>query len=52
MPEEPQQLPNPTDFAEEAIPFDDVVRNLLAAKPVHRKAPDPKAKPDEKPNDP
>jgi hypothetical protein len=52
MPKEPQQPSSPTEFAEEAIPFEDVVRSLLAAKPVHRKAPDPKAKPDEKPNDP
>lgn len=49
---EPQQPSNPEEFAEEAIPFDDVVKRLLAAKPVHRKAPEPKPKPDEKSNDP
>jgi hypothetical protein len=52
MPKEPQPPVPPDDFTEEAIPFDDVVRRLLAAKPVPRKAPEPKAKPDEKPRDP
>ena len=52
MPKEPQQPPSPEEFAEEEMPFDDVLKRLLAAKPIHRKAPDPKAKPDEKPNDP
>ena len=51
MPKEPHP-PTPEEFAEEAIPFDDVMRHLLAAKPVPRKAPDPKAKPDETSNDP
>lgn len=41
----PDAQPDPSDLTEEAIPFDDVLRRLLAAKPSHRKAPEPKAKP-------
>jgi hypothetical protein len=37
------EKPDPKDYAEEAIPFDDVMRKLLKAKPKHRKAaPKPK----------
>lgn len=44
------QTPKPdlSDHEEETAPFDDVLRKLLAAKPVHRPAPDNQA-PDEPP---
>jgi len=39
------QTPKPdlSDHEEEAAPFDDVLRKLLAAKPVHRPASDNQA---------
>jgi len=37
---------NPADYEEEKRPFDDVMRQLLAAKPKHKTANDkPKRKP-------
>lgn len=40
MPKAPDK-PDLTEHEEEAVPFDDVLRKLLAAKPAPRKAPDP-----------
>jgi hypothetical protein len=42
--------PDLSDHEEEATPFDDVLRKLMAAKPVHRPASDNQA-PDEPPKD-
>jgi hypothetical protein len=33
---------NPADYEEEAKPFDDVMRQLLKAKPQHKEAEKPK----------
>jgi hypothetical protein len=38
----PSRQEHSDEFSEEAIPFDDVLRRLLAAKPVHRKPPEHK----------
>jgi hypothetical protein len=38
--------PDLSDHEEEAIPFDDVMRQLLTAKPAHRPAEPPPAKPE------
>lgn len=39
-----QQKIDLSEYAEEAVPFDAVMRQILSAKPVHRVAPKPKKK--------
>lgn len=39
--------PDLSEYGEEAIPFDDVMRRLLEAKPQHQKADKPEPNPTE-----
>ena len=39
--------PDLSDYEEETVPFDDVMRQLLAAKPAPKVAPTPPPEPDE-----
>lgn len=52
MVKSPREPLPPNEFAEEAIPFDEVLRQLLAAKPVHRKASAPALEAEPKPDEP
>jgi hypothetical protein len=46
----PKQKPlNPSDYAEEKRPFDEVMRQLLSAKPKHKTAKSVKQKKRKKP---
>lgn len=38
------KMPSTQEYEEETVPFDDVMRQLLKAKPTHKEAKKPKSK--------